>query len=237
MAYGLYRIFMVIFLAMKNTLLISLLLLCFCSWSSESIEIEDYVLKNSQCIQENEASKKKSPEESLQFLTKGYLSEDELVIRLIYSESLAANCSKDNDDAVVESIAWVLKNRLEFKRKIYGENYSEIVFKKFQFRSSFGRYDVAKRLQFLCPKNERGDLYIKARKIWTRIKYSSKNPIPNVRHYFLMEHFKDSSLKEKYYRGKDRGPLLPKWAVNPVFNPFFREENQSQCLLLFDVKE
>jgi hypothetical protein len=105
-------------------------------------------------------------------------SDSELTARLIYAETLAANCPAQNGD-ISRLISQVIANRVT-KR---GGNVRSVVFERDQFASSLNIYDESRFADFLCPTDE---------KLWKTITSppSEKAPTlsPSTVHYFLYKH-------------------------------------------------
>lgn len=89
-----------------------------------------------------------------EFKYKGYRealqseSESELAARLIYSETIAANCPSSNAN-ISPLIANVIGNRI---RRRHGDVKS-VIFQRDQFASSLNQYTESRFLSFLCPKD------------------------------------------------------------------------------------
>lgn len=139
------------------------------------------------------------------------LSDDEIVARLVFAEALASRClelgerTPEKARELTESIAWVVWNRVRAKSAVFGTGARGVVLKKAQFRSTFGRCDVAKRMEFLCPnENELWDHSVRAME---RAKAGAENPLPRVHHYFFTRHF-DESKEPACARWKG---VMPGW--------------------------
>lgn len=76
----------------------------------------------------------------------------ELVARLIYAETLAANCPELND-RIADLVASVIGNRVRIQRG----DINTVVFQKNQFASSLNVYSESRYRDFLCPTN--GELW------------------------------------------------------------------------------
>lgn len=72
-----------------------------------------------------------------------------LLARLVYAETLAANCPEKNR-AIAPLIATVIGNRV---KKRHGE-VSRVVFQRNQFSSSLNHYSESRYREFLCPRDE-----------------------------------------------------------------------------------
>lgn len=175
----------------------------------------------------------KNPEETAAKIMKD-LTQEEIAVRLIFSEALASGCKIDELNEVMKGIAWVLYNRQESKSKTYGLGLRNIIFKKSQFASSFAGYDVAKRKELLCP-SESPNFKI----LWGMASgafidtcmLQHENPLPTVRNYFFPNHFKDTkSEKIKKWIG-----VYPEWAnEKTLFKPTQISPNPS-CILFYNL--
>lgn len=106
-------------------------------------------------------------------------SDSDVAARLVYSETLAANCS-DKSAAIVDMVASVVTNRIA---KANGDA-RNVIFKLNQFASSLHDYPESRYKDFLCPKDE---------KLWKASRQAvvqkSKLP-PHALNYFLYNHKK-----------------------------------------------
>lgn len=82
-------------------------------------------------------------------------SEAQLLARLAYAESLAANCPNQYDQ-VVPRITNVIGNRI----RVRDGNVRSVVFQRDQFASSLNIYSSSRYKDFLCPKNK---------ELWNRV--------------------------------------------------------------------
>ncbi len=125
------------------------------------------------------------------------LADEELALRLIFAESLAASCPKEFA-VIAQWIASVIVNRKEGKK-----NYRQVVFQPLQFRSTFGSCDVAQRQAFLCPTSIKDDWQKKWKTVERAFQRAKLDQyISNgVKHYFLPSHF-HRSHNCKRWRGK-----------------------------------
>lgn len=71
-----------------------------------------------------------------------------LMARLVYAETLGANCPSQND-VMAGRIAEVISNRVARRGSV-----RSVVFQRDQFASSLNVYSSSRYLDFLCPKNE-----------------------------------------------------------------------------------
>lgn len=114
------------------------------------------------------------------------LTSEELLKRLIYAESLAANC-EENQEQVVPIIFLVIQNRINLRRKNKKINdpLLSVIFEKNQFSSSLNIYKESRYKDFLCPQNL---------KLWNLVEETLNTPKLPVQlsldsvHYFLYKH-------------------------------------------------
>ena len=105
-------------------------------------------------------------------------TDEELLNRLIYSETLAANCP-EHTDVVMAEVASVINNRIAKRRG----DIKPVVFELKQFASSLHVYKSSKFRDFLCPK----DLTL-WKKAVTLAATSSLNESDDSYNYFLFKH-------------------------------------------------
>lgn len=77
-------------------------------------------------------------------------SDFELMARLVYAETLAANCEKLNSK-IAPMIAGGIANRVRLR----GGDVASVVFQRDQFASSINIYSESRYKDFLCPKDAR----------------------------------------------------------------------------------
>lgn len=140
-------------------------------------------------------------------------SDSELFARLVYAETLAANCPEQNN-SIVSLIIGVIANRVR-KR---GGDVKSVVFQLDQFSSSLNNYDESRFRDFLCPRNQ---------KLWSKIMSEAqglevKNLSKDSFHYYLYKH-SPRFKAPKWNFAEDLGPtslklqecirvfLDPKW--------------------------
>ncbi|MBL7542863.1 MAG: hypothetical protein JNL11_03560 [Bdellovibrionaceae bacterium] len=75
-------------------------------------------------------------------------SDQQLVARLIYAETLAANCPSQSRE-VLPLIARVISNRIQIRK----DGVKSVVYERDQFASSLNKYSSSRYLDFLCPNN------------------------------------------------------------------------------------
>ncbi len=176
----------------------------------ELSDLNQKIIKDSNCLNWKDAPEGKSPEEKLKKMTT-HLSEKEIFTRLILSEAYASGSySKD----LAEGIAWVLKNRVDAKNeKSFGTGVG-VVFKAQQFRSSTGNCDVAKRDVFLCPQKINAKHLIEVSNVYDKV-FSGKgvNPLPKSYNYFFLKHFDNS--KDSCAKWKGIAPNWKKKTIKP----------------------
>jgi hypothetical protein len=76
-------------------------------------------------------------------------TDDELLARLAYAETLAAGCS-ERQSAIAPRIVEAIGNRV----RIRGGDVKSVVFERDQFASSLNNYRESRFRDFLCPKDE-----------------------------------------------------------------------------------
>lgn len=104
--------------------------------------------KEKEGISEESFARKKAEEAGL--------SREEILARLIYSESISSGywnnkCNAPSGEAVMESVGWGIMNRVKAKLKKVSDGYSEAIFEKKQFRTSFSQSEKSFAIDFLCP--------------------------------------------------------------------------------------
>lgn len=173
----------------------------------------------SECLDESHISGNRSsgtPEKQIKRMM-SELSDEEVFVRLIMAETLASTCPSQ---AVAQGIAWVIKNRVDARNASRFGLGREVAFKDYQFRSSTGSCDVAKRSVFMCPTSANNqELYDMARAAY-RETQNGTNPLSGAYQYFFFKHF-DRSTDCARWRG-----ITPDWATAS------REKNPSN--LRFD---
>ncbi len=175
----------------------------------------------------------KNPENSAKNLM-AKLSEDEIAMRLIFSEMLATKCitseiANGELTGIIGGISTVIKNRITSPK--FGKGVRGVVFKKYQFRSSFGGCNSSEREYFLCPQKH--PLF---KKIWPLVKTSYKQKrdptLQSAYFYYFPQHFKnDGGVCAKY--GTDE--VYKKWAKNKkrVLNTSEASPLKNSCLHLY----
>lgn len=169
------------------------------------------------------------------------LSEEEIQARLVFAESLATQpecITGPQRTAIPQGIAWVLANRVRDEKKRYGTGVRDVVFRKAQFRSSFGGCDVATRAHLLCPSKAGDgwqDLWKSSVQAVQAAQANENNPMPQARHYFFGEHFKNSQDQCKKWHG-----VMPAWSKPPnkqLHPEIDGLEKDSRCAMFYDVKD
>lgn len=132
-------------------------------------------------------------------------SEEETMARLVYAETLAANCPEEKEN-VAQAISMVVLNRINVRRDV-----KSVIFQKDQFASSLNVYQESRLDDFLCPK----DLALWQRclnnvKAQNEQKNKSNDPEQKqVMHYFLYNHsprFKKEPWSFKEFDGLKEPP-------------------------------
>jgi hypothetical protein len=119
-------------------------------------------------------------------------SDLELFARLVYSETLAANCPENNSKIsklIAESIGNRIQKRSHAKLSQNESPTKSVVFQRDQFASSLNVYSESKFQEFLCPKDERlwSDVFEYVQKTLAG-KISNSLLNPDSVNYFLYKH-------------------------------------------------
>lgn len=174
---------------------------------------------------------------------KAGLNQVEVLARLIYSESLSTGywkkrCEAPSSEKLMEAIGWGILNRVELI-KSHPNPYTEVIFKKNQFRTSFSsKKKNPFAIAFLCP-NRAEDylqgisadlsavaLYQQAQRVAHQLvsEYQKKG-IPlrlrGITHFF-------------YPRSEFFGELKPTWAVKAKEVNLFNSKNP--CVEFYRLK-
>lgn len=75
-------------------------------------------------------------------------SDEELMARLIYSETKATNCPQINNE-IISVVTSVVSNRVKVRKG----DVKSVIFQRDQFASSLNIYDSSKYEDFLCPQD------------------------------------------------------------------------------------
>ncbi len=190
-----------------------------------------------ECFQAPETLKDtKNPEAEIEALFRG-LNDDEVQARLVLAESLASGpkCMAGSEkNGIFQGVAWVVANRIRHPNAAYGQG-RKALFKKFQFRSSFGSCDVAQRQALLCPSSI-GQGWEASWNLATQAvnntKKNANNPLQGIHHYYFGQHFDNSNTCAKW-----RG-VKPDWAIPSAQRQADIAEikPESNCLEFFEVK-
>ncbi len=107
-------------------------------------------------------------------------SDVQLAARLIYAETKATRCEKQNDQ-VVQVIATVIGNRVKIRKG----DVKSVVFQRDQFASSLNIYDESNYKDFMCPDDQ-----ILWQKAFTEAysALSNKSMGTDTVNYFLYKH-------------------------------------------------
>jgi hypothetical protein len=92
-----------------------------------------------------------------QLFDQSAIDDEEILTRLIYAETLSANCP-EKEDSTLQLIAEVILRRIEKRRG----QIRQVVFERDQFASSLNIYQESGYMNFLCPKSP--ELWKKAKK-------------------------------------------------------------------------
>lgn len=105
-------------------------------------------------------------------------SDQALAARLIYAETIAANCSTQST-IVLPLIAGAINNRIRIRKG----DIKSVVFERNQFASSLNHYSSSKYLDFLCPTDAT---------LWTQsmnsVGKNNDDLSPVAVNYFLYKH-------------------------------------------------
>lgn len=166
-----------------------------------------------------------NPEESIQKITSS-LTDREIMIRLVFAETLASGCPSQE---VAQGIAWILRNRWTADNEARCGTGRGIAFKDYQFRSTMGSCDVAKREAFLCPTGEKqfSTFYKLAEEAWLATLGSKENPLSGAHQYFLPQHF-DLSKTCARWKG-----VLPNWAKPNLLIQPKSLKTSSKCITFY----
>lgn len=153
---------------------------------------------------------------------KAGLSKEELLARLIYSEALSTGywkrgCNANSEDAIMESIGWGIMNRVKKKANSSLDAYSDVIFGKSQFRTSFsGKKGNPFAEAFLCPLKSQSYLDLTPEKPNANNLYKKSHTIANN---IIVEYEKNGLPKEYkgitnffYPHSEFFGEMRPSWA-------------------------
>lgn len=155
--------------------------------------------------------KKINPEEDLKNKM-SHLTNEEIMVRLIFAETLASECPQAS---VTEGISQVIQSRFE-KSKNKNSSGGGVVFEQFKFRSTTGSCDVAKRNEFLCPdlKNPlQKETWKNSIKSFQSAQNKSATNLLKPTHYFFFNAFNNSKDSCAKFKG-----VIPDWVskLKPV---------------------
>lgn len=137
-------------------------------------------------------------------------SDQALAARLIYAETIAANCPSQST-TVLPLIAGAINNRVQIRKG----DVKSVVFERNQFASSLNHYSSSKYLDFLCPADV--DLWTQAMNLVGK-KNSDLSPV--AVNYFLYKH----------HTGWDKEPWkLPETKISRI-------SNARDCIRVFENK-
>lgn len=155
------------------------------------------------------------------------LSKEEILARLIYSEALSTGywknkCNAESDVAIMKSIGWGVMNRVQSKAKQNLDAYSDVIFAKNQFRTSFsGKKENPFATSFLCPLQ--ADSYLKSsdRKIRALALFSKTREVAEN----IVREYEKTGIPKKYQgitnffypESEFFGELRPAWAPHKEF--------------------
>lgn len=175
------------------------------------------------------------------------ISADELAIRLIFAETVAANCKAISEKErmnIFTGIALVIYNRSqhpEFRdkstlsRSFINEtqqqlNIRSVIFKPKQFSSSFGQYQCSALKELLCPSqsNEFQKWQHQIENIWNNINKNLNFFKDNKKAYFyyLNNHFNQTTCTKKF--------PTPPWAKTGQSLQFSPQGQANQCVQFYE---
>lgn len=114
-------------------------------------------------------------------------SESEMLARLAYAETKAANCP-DNAAKILPLITDVIANRIDIRKK-KKLGVESVLFQRNQFASSLNIYEESRYREFLCPKDSAA--WAKAVTLAkTALESKPRKSVlpPDVVNYFLYQH-------------------------------------------------
>jgi hypothetical protein len=153
---------------------------------------------------------------------KAGLSKEELLARLIYSESLSTGywkeiCNAKSEDDIMKTIGWGIMNRVKGKAKLSLDAYSDIIFGKNQFRTSFSSKKTNPFAEaFLCPLKSGGYLNQTTKKPTAINLYKKSQKIASD----IITAYEKSGISDEYKgitnffypHSEFFGEMRPKWA-------------------------
>lgn len=144
---------------------------------------EDSDLEKIKTYQKNNSRNQYKYQGYTQLFDQSALVDEEILTRLVYAETLAANCP-EKEDSTLQLIAEVVLRRIEKRRG----QIREVAFERDQFASSLNIYPESGYMNFLCPKSLA--LWQKAKKLLGLIRSGTqKNSLPNTAYnYYLFKH-------------------------------------------------
>lgn len=155
---------------------------------------------------------------------KAGLSKEELLARLIYSESLSTGywndkCTAKSEDDIMMTIGWGIMNRINQKARSSLDAYSDVIFMKNQFRTSFSSKKINPFAQaFLCPFKSDKYLNQTQKKPTAADLYKKSQEIANS----IVTDYEKNGIKAEYKSitnffypySEYFGEMRPKWAAN-----------------------
>lgn len=137
-------------------------------------------------------------------------SDQALVARLIFAETLAANCPQQSA-SVLPLIAGAINNRIQIRKG----DVKSVVFERNQFASSLNHYSSSKYLDFLCPSQ--ADLWTQS---MNAVGKKNDGLDRSAVNYFLYKH----------HAGWDKEPWkLPETKLSQI-------SNARDCIRVFENK-
>lgn len=140
-------------------------------------------LENIKTYQKNNSRNEYKYQGYTQLFDQSAVDDEEILTRLIYAETLAANCP-EQEDLALRTIAEVILRRIEKRRG----QIRQVVFERDQFASSLNIYQESSYAHFLCPKSH--ELWKKAKKSVSLLRSGTeKNSLSNTAYnYYLFKH-------------------------------------------------
>lgn len=150
------------------------------------------------------------------------LSKEELLARLIYSESLSTGywnngCKAKSDTDIMTGIGWGIMNRVKSKATASLDAYSDVIFGKLQFSTSFSSKKKNPFAEaFLCPT--KSDTYLntarvpaKAAELYKKAQDTAKKIVSEYEANGIPANYK--GITNFFYPESEYfGEMRPKWA-------------------------
>lgn len=153
------------------------------------------------------------------------ISKEEILARIIYSESLSSGywkgkCQAHSGEDVMKAVGWGIINRVKKKAKSSLDAYSDVVFANKQFRTSFSsKKENPFAAAFLCPLKSQAYLdhcteKPSADKLYKEAQGTAKKIIEDYELSGIPEDYK--GITNFFYpQSEFFGQMRPSWAKNP----------------------